>query len=113
MVVNETFKNNSVISRRSVLLVQETGENHIPVAGHWHTLSHNVVYLDIKVILLYKYIKEPGWLRDYKRSVHFNVFLIRSYYDYVMIYLKDHNYNDVDICSAILNSFNGYISQFF
>jgi hypothetical protein len=30
----------------SVLLVEETevpGENHRPVAGHWQTLSHNVV----------------------------------------------------------------------
>ena len=24
------------------LLVEETGENHIPVASHWQTLSHNV-----------------------------------------------------------------------
>ena len=36
----------SVISWRSVLLVEETGvpwENHWPVASHWQTLSHNVV----------------------------------------------------------------------
>jgi hypothetical protein len=24
-------------------LVEETGENHPPVASHWQTLSHNVV----------------------------------------------------------------------
>jgi hypothetical protein len=24
-------------------LVEETGENHRPVASHWQTLSHNVV----------------------------------------------------------------------
>jgi hypothetical protein len=38
--------NISVISCRSVLLVEETGvpgENHRPVASHWQTLSHNVV----------------------------------------------------------------------
>jgi hypothetical protein len=38
--------NISVISWRSVLLVEETrvpGENHWPVASHWQTLSHNVV----------------------------------------------------------------------
>jgi hypothetical protein len=47
MVFNATFNNISVISLRSVLLVEETGgpgENHRPVASHWQTLSHNVVY---------------------------------------------------------------------
>jgi hypothetical protein len=46
MMVNATFNNISVISWRSVLLVEETGvpgENHRPVASHWQTLSHNVV----------------------------------------------------------------------
>ena len=46
MVFNATFNNISVISWRSVLLVEETGvprENHWPVARHWQTLSHNVV----------------------------------------------------------------------
>jgi hypothetical protein len=44
MMFNGTFNNISVISWRSVLLVQETvvpGENHRPVASHWQTLSHN------------------------------------------------------------------------
>jgi hypothetical protein len=46
MVFNATFNNISVISWRSVLLVEETGvpgENHWPVTSHWQTLSHNVV----------------------------------------------------------------------
>ena len=46
MVFNATFNNISVISWRSVLLVEETGgpgENHRPAASHWQTLSHNVV----------------------------------------------------------------------
>jgi hypothetical protein len=46
MVFNATFNNISVISWRSVLLVEETGvpwENHRPVASHIQTLSHNVV----------------------------------------------------------------------
>jgi len=37
----------SVTSLLSVLLVEETGmaeENHRPVASHWQTLSHNVVW---------------------------------------------------------------------
>jgi hypothetical protein len=46
MVFNATFHNISVISWRSVLLVEETGipkENHRPVTSHWQTLSLNVV----------------------------------------------------------------------
>ena len=43
MVFNATFNNISVILWRSVLLVEETGENHWPVTSHWQTLSHNVV----------------------------------------------------------------------
>jgi hypothetical protein len=45
-VLSATFNNSSVISWRSVLLVDETGvsgENHRPVASHWQTWSHNVV----------------------------------------------------------------------
>ena len=48
MVFNATFNNISIISWRSVLLVEETrgpGENHRPVTCHWQTLSHNVAYL--------------------------------------------------------------------
>jgi hypothetical protein len=43
MVFNATFNNISIISWRSVLLVEKTGENHQPVANHWLTLSLNVV----------------------------------------------------------------------
>jgi len=46
MVCKATFNNISVISWRSVLLVEETGgpgESHRPVASHWQPLSHNVV----------------------------------------------------------------------
>ena len=46
MVFNATFNNISVISWRSVLLVEETrvpGETHPPVASHWQTLSHKVL----------------------------------------------------------------------
>ena len=37
MVFNATFNNISVISWQSVLLVEETGENHRPAAGHCQT----------------------------------------------------------------------------
>ena len=43
MVFNATFNNISVISCRSVLLVEETGKTHLPAISHWQTLSHNVV----------------------------------------------------------------------
>ena len=46
MIFNGTFNNISVISCRSVLLLEETGvpgENHWSAASHWQTLSHNVV----------------------------------------------------------------------
>jgi hypothetical protein len=46
MVFNATFKNISVISWWSVLLMEGTGvpeENHRPAASHCQTLSHNVV----------------------------------------------------------------------
>ena len=46
MVFNGTFNKISVISWRSILLMEETGvfgENHRPVASHLQTLSHNVV----------------------------------------------------------------------
>ena len=46
MVFNATVNNISVISRRSVLLVEETGvpgANHRPVASYWQIVSHDVV----------------------------------------------------------------------
>ena len=46
VVFNATFNNISVISWRSVLLMEETGvlgENHLSVVSHWQTLLHNVV----------------------------------------------------------------------
>jgi hypothetical protein len=43
MVFNTTFNYISVISLRSFILVEETGENHRPVASHIQTLSHIVV----------------------------------------------------------------------
>ena len=46
MLLKATFNSISVISWRSVLLVEETGspgENHRPVASQRQTLLHNVV----------------------------------------------------------------------
>ena len=41
ILINATF--NNISSWWSVLLVEETGENHRPVACHWHMLSHYVI----------------------------------------------------------------------
>jgi hypothetical protein len=44
--VNTIFNNISVISCRSVLLMEESkvpGENHRPVESHWQPLSHGIV----------------------------------------------------------------------
>jgi hypothetical protein len=43
MVFNATFNNISVISWRSDLSVEETGENHRSAASDRQTLSHNVL----------------------------------------------------------------------
>jgi len=42
MVFNVTFNNISVLY--IVVVSYIGGENHWPVASHWHTLSHNVVW---------------------------------------------------------------------
>jgi len=60
MVFNATFNNISIISWRSVLLVEETGvhgEHHRPVASHRQTLSHNVyrVHLAMSQIRIHNY----------------------------------------------------------
>jgi hypothetical protein len=53
MVFNATFNNISVISWRSILLIEETevpGENHLPVVSLLQTLSHNVERLTMNGI---------------------------------------------------------------
>jgi len=44
MVFNAAFNNISVILWWSILLVEETRENHRPATSHWQTLSYNVVF---------------------------------------------------------------------
>jgi hypothetical protein len=60
MVFNATFNNISVISWRSVLLVEETGENQQPVASHWQTLS--LVFEDNIIVLKKQKIWDEGVL---------------------------------------------------
>ena len=67
MVLNATFNNISVISWRSVLLVEGTGENHRPVASHWPTFSHNVVHLTLIEIRTHNII---GCIGSCKSNYH-------------------------------------------
>jgi len=51
MVFNATFNNISVICGGSVLLVEETGENHWPATSHWQTWSHNVISIERLIVI--------------------------------------------------------------
>jgi hypothetical protein len=62
MVLNAASSNIWVISWRLVLLMEETGENHRPVAGHWQTLSH-IEYTSPHHTLIV--------VPSYRRSFHF------------------------------------------
>jgi hypothetical protein len=65
MVFNHTFNNMSVISWRSVLSLEETGDpekNHRPVAIHWQTLSHYVVHLALIEIQTHNISGDMHWL---------------------------------------------------
>jgi hypothetical protein len=65
MVFNTTFNNISVISWRSVLLVEETEvpwENYRPAASHWQTLSHNAVSSTPRL--------SEGWTHNFSGDRH-------------------------------------------
>ena len=65
MVFNATINNISIISMRSVVLVEETGwsgATHRPVASHWQTLSYNVVHLALIEILTPNNNVDKHWL---------------------------------------------------
>jgi len=62
MVLNATFNNASLISWRSVLLVEETGvpgKNHRPVTSHWQIWS----------IMLYRVHIATNGVRTYKYGI--------------------------------------------
>ena len=65
MVFNATFNNISVISWGSVLLVEETWENHQTVTNHWQTLSHHVVHLTLIEIQSHNNNGDRHWLHKY------------------------------------------------
>jgi hypothetical protein len=75
------FFNTSVISLRSVLLVEETEvprENHRPAASHWLTLSHNVV----------SSTPHLGWNKTHNVSGdrHWLITLALNFYSWITIY---------------------------
>ena len=56
LVFNDTFNNISIISWRSVLLLDETGipgENHPPTASQWQTLSPSVGFELTTLVVIY------------------------------------------------------------
>ena len=66
MMFNATFNNISVISWRSVLLVEETrvpGENHRPAASHCQTLSNEIQNTSQKM----------SWYTNYNKSKYTRV----------------------------------------
>ena len=76
MVLDATFNNISGISWRSVLLVEEPivpGENHRPVASHWQTLSHNVVYLALSGIRIHNISWNFFLLKIWRKILIFQV----------------------------------------
>jgi hypothetical protein len=88
MVFNLTFNNISVISLRSVLLVEETagpGENHRHVASHRQTLSHNVVYVALIEIRTHNISDDRHWLHTITATMACPPSWI--FYDQLIIYL--------------------------
>jgi hypothetical protein len=109
MVVNVTFNNISVISWRSVLLIEETGvsrENHRPVPSHWQISSHNVISgtppHERDVMLRYmKYVKLCP-----KTSNHTNVIFI----PFLLFYIIN-NYYFIHIMGVMAMVFNATLSN--
>jgi hypothetical protein len=67
VVFNATFNNISVISGRSVVLVEDTGENQRPAASHWQILFLLNVMQDWFCIV--QLLKDKNWGEN---RVHYN-----------------------------------------
>ena len=107
MVFNATFNNISVISWRSVLLVEETeipGENHRPAASHWQRSSQNVVSSTPRLFGLWTHIMMSSctfWCIGAK-----NIIIMILIYDYLYIMtlhshiysMKMQKFNIINVC---------------
>ena len=99
MVLNTTFNNISVISWRSVLLVEETGvpgENHRPVAIHWQTLSHSGVHLALVQHYVIKFVSDLRLIGGFLRVLRFPP--PRYIWNIVESGVKHHQASIADVC---------------
>ena len=89
MLFNVTFNNISVISWRSVLLVEENGvpgENHRPASSHWQTLSHNIVSSTSRLsevrtqMLVVICTDNKGSCKSHHHAITTGIFLNRNMY---------------------------------
>jgi hypothetical protein len=97
MVFIATFNNISVISWRSVLLMEETGvsgENHRPATSHWQTVSHNVVSLSVtcgRSVVLSGYsdwhltICKGSHEAHYKLAIFYNTYSIKNTFSHIVL----------------------------
>ena len=97
MVFIATFNNISVISWRSVLLMEETGvsgENHRPATSHWQTVSHNVVSLSVtcgrSVVLSgcsdwHLTICKGSHEAHYKLAIFYNTYSIKNTFSHIVL----------------------------
>ena len=97
MVFIVTFNNISVISWRSVLLMEETGvsgENHRPATSHWQTVSHNVVSLSVtcgRSVVLSGYsdwhltICKGSHEAHYKLAIFYNTYSIKNTFSHIVL----------------------------
>jgi hypothetical protein len=117
MVFNFTFNNNSVISWKSVLLVEETGvdrENHQPAASHWQTLSQNI---ELSTPLLSK-IRTHTVSSERHRSGLIRAVLLHKLFDYTYLLKNTSMYfpNLLELSLRIVLAFpndsnNGFASR--
>ena len=106
VVFNATFNNISVISWRSVSLVEETGgprENHRSVASHWQ----NLVRIKSYIILLYIMNSHISFCYTPRTSIyHFVLYHEQSYI--ILLYTKNSHISFCYILRTVIYHFAIY-----